>query len=83
MQFTVLLDESGVQKEKHGVANKAAKLIFACGNNHKSTVDLGYILTLPPAKLREKKKLQSHIQNKWIAFSCFSLKFLKNWVYPY
>lgn len=56
MQFTVLLDESGVQKEKHGVANKAAKLIFACGNNHKSTVDLGYILTLPPAKLREKKK---------------------------
>lgn len=41
MQFTVLLDESGVQEEKHGVANKAAKLIFACGNNHKSTVDLG------------------------------------------
>lgn len=68
MQFTVLLDESGVQKEKHGVANKAAKLIFACDNNHKSTVDLGYILTLPPAKLREKKNCKATFKTNELRF---------------
>lgn len=56
-QFTVLLDESRLQRKKRmELLAKPAKLIFACSNIHKSTA--GKVLTLSPAKLREENYFQ-------------------------